>query len=143
LTFTNQAQSLNYSSIYLSKNLQKKRGSTIWTWKGDYINLGAGAELGIYRGSSGHRIVDPRLAMWMGMTVTYKDNFIIDYYPEKDQWWITGFNPAYQNVNVNELFVSIGLGFNDFDMYYAFKGRAERDFRWSFYDDLEMAILRF
>ena len=69
------------------------QGYTIWMWKGDYINLGAGAELGIYRGSSGIRTVDKGLAMQMGMTLHYRGRLIIDYYPEEEQWWITGFNP--------------------------------------------------
>ena len=53
-------------------------GYTIWAWKGDYVNLGAGAELCIYRGSSGHRTVDTSLTMWMGMIVSYNGEWIID-----------------------------------------------------------------
>ncbi len=116
-------------------------GYTIWAWKGDYINLGAGAELGIYRGSAGHRIVDTSLAMWMGMIVSYKNEEIINYFPNEDQWWITGFNPKYQNVDANDLFVTIGVGFNNSDMYYAFKRQWGGDSRWAFADYFKLAIL--
>lgn len=118
-------------------------GYTIWAWKGDYINLGAGAELGIYRGSSGHRTVDTSLAMWMAMIVSYNNEFIVEYFPAEHQWWITGFNPQYQNVNANDLLVTIGIGFNDSGLYYAFQNQWGGDPRWSFYDDLELAIIQF
>ena len=118
-------------------------GYTIWAWKGDYVNLGAGAELGIYRGSSGHRTVDTSLAMWMGMIVSYNGEWIIDYFPSEDQWWITGFNPKYQNVSASNLRVTIGVGFNSTGMYQAFKNTWGGDSRWSFYDYLNLAILQF
>ena len=120
-----------------------EQGYTIWAWKGDYINLGAGAELGIYRGSGGHRIVDTDLAMWMGMIVSYKDQTIINYFPNEDQWWITGFNPKYLNTNANDIFVTFGVGFSDSNMYYAFKSQWKDDSRWYFNDDLLLAILQF
>ena len=118
-------------------------GYTIWAWKGDYVNLGAGAELGIYRGSSGHRTVDTSLAMWMGMIVSYNGEWIIDYFPSEDQWWITGFNPKYQNVSASNLLVTIGVGFNSTGMYQAFKNTWGGDSRWSFCDCLNLAILQF
>ena len=118
-------------------------GYTIWAWKGDYVNLGAGAELGIYRGSSGHRTVDTSLAMWTGMIVSYNGECIIDYFPSEDQWWITGFNPKYQNVSASNLRVTIGVGFNSTGMYQAFKNTWGGDSRWSFYDYLNLAILQF
>ena len=58
-----------------------------------------------------------------------------------DQCWITGFNPKYQNVNANDLLVTIGVGFNSSNMYHAFKRQWGGDTRWSFYDYLELAIL--
>ena len=118
-------------------------GYTIWVWKGDYINLGAGAELGIYRGDSGHRVVDTSLAMTMGMHVYYKKKLIIEYFPDEAQWWITGFNPNYLNVNAYDLVATIGVTFNDYGMYYAFKGQWSDDFRWSFHDYQKLAIFHF
>lgn len=66
--------------------------------------------LGIYRGLSGHRTVDTSLAMWIGMIVSYNGEWIIDYFPSEDQWWITGFNPKYQNVSASNLRVTMELG---------------------------------
>ena len=119
-------------------------GYTIWAWKGDYVNLGAGAELGIYRGSSGHRTVDTSLAMWMGMVLNYNGEFIIEYFPTENQWWITGFNPKYQNVSASDLTATIGVRFNNSGMYYAFRNTyIGKDSRWTFYDYLNLAILQF
>ena len=118
-------------------------GYTVWAWKGDYINLGAGAEIGVYRGSSGHRTVDTSLAMQMAMIVSYRNEWIIEYFPSKVQWWITGFNPKYQNKNANGLLATIGVRFNEPGMYYAFKRQWGGDARWSFYDYLGLAILQF
>ena len=116
-------------------------GYTIWAWKGDYINLGAGAELGIYRGSSGHRTVDKSLAMYMAMLVSYKDDYIILHVPDSYQWWITGFNPKYQNVNANDLTALFGIVFHDSGMYQALKKQWGGDSRWAFFDILGIALL--
>lgn len=121
----------------------KGQGYTIWAWKGDYINLGAGAELGIYQGYSGHRTVDKSLAMWMSMIVSYNDECIITYFPADDQWWITGFNPKYQHVNAADLEVTIGVGFPSAGMYYAFKRSMDVDSGWYFVDFLWLAIFQF
>lgn len=58
------------------------RDYIFWAWKGDYLNLGAGAELGIYSNQSGvgghgsitcpfsdHWLVDTNLAMKMTLTL--------------------------------------------------------------------------
>ncbi|GKX28274.1 hypothetical protein SH1V18_07540 [Vallitalea longa] len=104
-----------------------KRDYVIWTWKGDYLNLGSGAELGIYSHDSGiasivdvtspiddHWLVDTSLAMPMTLTLKDKnDNIIADYNPGKDnpQWWITAFNPYEQNVNASNLTVTYTIDF--------------------------------
>lgn len=41
----------------------------LWMWKGDYLNLGAGAEIGIYTGGEPHWKVDKSLAMNMSMSL--------------------------------------------------------------------------
>lgn len=111
----------------------------VWAWKGDYINLGAGAELGIYKRylvdgkKTDHWVVDKSLAMSMGMILNYKkggkDNFIIDYWPTEKQWWITGFNPKYKGVNKNDLTVTFGINFKDQGMYDAFYNKFRKDKR--------------
>ncbi|WBW98149.1 RHS repeat-associated core domain-containing protein [Oceanirhabdus sp. W0125-5] len=83
----------------------KGKDLIFWAWKGDYINLGAGAELGIYRRleimgfSTPHWLVDQSLALPMSLTL--KDNggntIINNYKPNQNQWWITGFNPKFKD----------------------------------------------
>ena len=108
------------------------RGYTIWAWKGNYINLGAGAELGIYRGNYGHRTVDKSLAMQMYMTLKYKGRIIISYAPVERQWWITGFNPNYLNVLAYNLTATFTLRFNSSEMFNAFRSKYAFDNRWRF-----------
>lgn len=61
-----------------------ERNYIFWAWKGNYLNLGAGAELGIYSNQSGiagmvnvaspfdeHWLVDTSLAMDMSLSLMY------------------------------------------------------------------------
>lgn len=94
----------------------------LWAWKGDYLNLGAGAELGIYtRWRFGYDIwkVDKSLAMAMTLKLDYKGKTIIDWQSDS-HWWITGFNYNYQNVNRNDLYATFSVTFNNPDMNKAF-----------------------
>jgi hypothetical protein len=100
----------------------------IWAWKGDYINLGAGAELGIYYGGGPHWYVDKGLAMKMSLTLKYKGNTIISY--NSTTWWITGFNPKYTNLSASNLTATFTIWFNSSSMYYAF--RNSNPLGWTF-----------
>jgi hypothetical protein len=90
----------------------------IWVWKGDYINLGAGAELGIYYGGGPHWLVDTNLSMQMSMTLFYCGEEIISY--SQNTWWITGFNSNYLNVQANQLTVSYTIYFTNPGMFNSF-----------------------
>lgn len=110
----------------------------LWAWKGDYLNLGAGAEMGIYTKMVGvpfdHWLVDESLAMPMALTLDYKGKQIISYDPKKvdpqifdplrkstDKWWLTGFNPDYQDVKASELTPTYTVNFSkNKDMFTAF-----------------------
>ena len=97
-----------------------------WAWKGDYLNLGAGAEMGIYTRMvvigtpTEHWLVDQSLAMPMTLTLNYNGKQIISYGPKKDdpkdqntdKWWVTGFNPYYQNVQASELTATYTIDFS-------------------------------
>ena len=100
----------------------------IWAWKGDYINLGAGAELGSYTGGEPHWHVDKSLAMSMYVEVKYNGSTIISF--SDYTWWITGFNPNYQNMNASSLTAIFTIRLNDPGMYNAF--RASRPAGWTF-----------
>ena len=89
-----------------------------WAWKGDYVNLGAGAELGIYKRlvvngvSTEHWLVDStNLTFPMSLKLSYNGEDIIDYNPIDNQWWITGFNPEYKDVAAGELTATFTVDF--------------------------------
>jgi hypothetical protein len=115
----------------------------IWAWKGDYVNLGAGAELGIYKRmtvfgiDTPHWEVDKSRAMTMTLNLTdNKGNTIIDYAPTVKQWWITGFNPdpKYKNVNASDLKAIYTITFNTQTMYDDFYKTWGGDIRWTGWD---------
>ena len=103
-----------------------------WAWKGDYINLGAGAEMGIYYGGEPHWLVDKNLAQPMAMWLSYKGENIITYTNGGSQWWCTGFNPAYKNVNAGDLTATFSIRFTDPGMFTAFRGRWNGEPGWKF-----------
>ncbi|ORX45938.1 hypothetical protein BCR36DRAFT_585408 [Piromyces finnis] len=85
----------------------------LWAWKGDYINLGAGAELGIYKGGTSlesYWAVDKNLAMPMTLKVWKNSKQIIDW--TDTHWWITGFNPSYLNNDAKNLTVQFTVQFD-------------------------------
>ena len=83
----------------------------IWLWKGDYTNLGAGAEVGIYTRKKGfseatgldHWFVDRHYELPMIINLYHKNEIVFQYAPEETQWWPTGFNSAYQRVDQADL----------------------------------------
>ena len=90
----------------------------IWVWKGDYINFGAGAELGIYYGGGPLWLVDTSLAMPMSLSLSLNGNSIINH--QQTTWWITGFNSNYLNVQAENLTAIYTIYFRSPGMYNAF-----------------------
>ena len=133
----------------------------LWAWKGDYLNLGAGAEMGIYKQlkiagyDTPHWLVDTDLSMHMTLDLDYKNKTIISWDPKKDKnydwdkvWWVTGFNPYITNVKADDLTVTYSVTFNNQtmyeDFYYKFGVSPKtKDFRWSFNSDSNTAIFTF
>ena len=110
----------------------------IWLWKGDYINLGAGAEMGLYYGGGPQWYVDTDLACSMSMKLYYQGNEIIDY--SATTWWLTGFNPAYQNVMASDLTVAYTITFSNPGMLNAFRQKQDND--WVFNGQTATYIFR-
>ena len=105
----------------------------LWTWRGDYLNLGSGAEIGIYEkpidvpltGSKHWKAADFTLPMTLNLYNYYdKDDIenIFCWAPDEEQWWITGFNPDFGNPKVDDI---VSLGTIDFsgheDMFTSLK----------------------
>lgn len=116
---------------------------TIWMWKGDYYNLGAGCETGIYYGDEG----DFHLNSWEDSNLTMELSLygpngeeIFVYNPTDPQWWITGFNPdpRYQDYKADDLEVHGSIDFSaNPDMWEAFCEDLQGTYGWCF-DDEEM-----
>ncbi|MBE5969325.1 MAG: DUF4474 domain-containing protein [Lachnospiraceae bacterium] len=82
---------------------------TLWMWKGDYFNLGAGGETGIYYGEGAYKTAYTDSKLMMDITVTNTmGRKIMEYNPKETQWWITGFNPQFQDMKQEDL-LAIGL----------------------------------
>ena len=95
-----------------------------WAWKGDYINLGAGSELGLYRNGNGkdsHWEAAPESALPMTLTITHKTLGTIVKNYSSTTWWITAFNPKYKNVYATDLTTTYTVRFIDAGMYTAFE----------------------
>lgn len=126
----------------------------LWAWKGDYLNLGAGAEMGIYKQmtvagyDTPQWLVDQNLAMHMTLQLQYEGKTIVNWDPAKDKnydwdkvWWVTGFNPYYTNVNASDLKAIYSVTFNTETMYTDFynkfgdKNSDYYDSRWTGWND--------
>ncbi len=111
----------------------------LWAWKGNYINLGAGAELGIYYGGEPHWLVDKNLAQNMSMVLKYRGKKIISYC--KKTWWITGFNPKYLDAKASDLSVKFTVAFTKDSLYRSFKSAWRK--KWSCNDENRTIIYSF
>jgi len=116
----------------------------IWVWKGDYINLGAGAELGIYYGGGPHWKTGTAYALPMTLQLLDENgNSLVYWKPDEANWWITGFNPQRQCVDAATLTAIYTIDFfsapDMFENFYAEWYMA--DSRWTF--DIEKLIATF
>ncbi len=94
----------------------------IWSWKGDYTNLGAGAETGIYqvvRYDEGNNYIYAEInrdySADMSLELYYQDELLYNYSPDEEQWWITGFDPLVQNVRAEDLRAVTTIDFSSFE----------------------------
>ena len=115
----------------------------LWAWKGDYLNLGAGAEMGIYYGGEPHWLVDTNLTLNMDLFVEYNHRMIISFTPKEKYWWITGFNPYYQSPNIKMLKVTVRVRFDNPTMFMAFYNKHHRNTHWKFVPQWYTGVLEF
>ena len=119
----------------------------IWAWKGEYINLGAGAELGLYYGGGPHWKTGTDYAMPMTLQLSdtrnevYRQKFY--WAPSEKQWWITGFDPQHQDMKAKDLMAVYTIDFSErLDMYDSLKNKYSGiDGRWLFNDKKHIATL--
>lgn len=123
-TFTKMDKG-KYKFVYNGTNY------VLWAWKGDYLNLGPGAELGFYYQNklledakedlgAEHWIVGDTLPMTLSLYQRANENasFFSRYhwFPDEDQWWITGFVPDeyhYKKISENDLIHVSSVDFKD------------------------------
>ncbi|EHI97928.1 cell wall binding repeat-containing protein [Clostridium sp. DL-VIII] len=120
----------------------------IWMWKGDYLNLGAGGEVGIYDNEHSIPSVDiagintPSIDNIPGLYEPSKDNVlnmtlhasidgittIFDWDPGEPNWWITGWNPKFQNIAQENIVLSGTIDFSGYDdLWEEFYDEYEKD----------------
>ena len=114
----------------------------IWIWKGDYANLGAGNELGIYRRMKVCGISMPYWetasdkAMPISLSLSYANGGgEILSVPKQTAWWPNGFNPQVQNDNAADFTMRATVNFSNqpelWDGFYNTYRNDERNL-WSF-----------
>ena len=104
-----------------------------WGWRGDYLNIGAGSELGIYSRPKilhqdetklDHYFVDLKNSMNMELHLYNYENpnkISVNYSwkPTVLQWWVCGWNPEYAwNVDVQKLAVVSKVDMSEFKELY-------------------------
>ena len=105
----------------------------IWLWKGDYLNLGAGAEVGIYTGGGPHWHCGIFNQMFMKLNLFMGSKTIFRW--AQRTWWITGFNPQFRDVRSRNLTSSGTITFENKNMYFAFQRcRKSRNVAWKYND---------
>lgn len=122
----------------------------LWAWKGDYINLGAGAELGIYQRKTvlgfktGQWDSQPERAMPMTLRLSYTNGKnIFSYEPDENQWWINGFNAQKPNIQAVDVTMTVTVDFSDQkDLWENFEKKFNngKHTEWEFYDDYKARL---
>ena len=134
--------------IYKIEFMMNGETYIIWAWKGDYINLGAGAETGIYKkGIGNHYFTATGLSQKMQLSLkdTKNNNTIFDYNPTERQWWVNGFNPNRQGVQAKELESITVIQFSDSkedqDLFKALAKTMEGKKEWNIDEEKKTATL--
>ena len=134
--------------IYKKEFMMNGETYIIWAWKGDYINLGAGAETGIYKkGIGNHYFTATGLSQKMQLSLkdTKNNNTIFDYNPTERQWWVNGFNPNHQGVQAKELESITVIQFSDSkedqDLFKALAKTMEGKKEWNIDEEKKTATL--
>ena len=103
----------------------------LWVWRGDYLTLGSGAEMGLYKKNKNvHNAehwdaIDFTVPMTLNLYNYYDANnieHIFSWKPQNNQWWITGFNPNYQDIDVTKQMIIGTIDLSQYpNMYYSIK----------------------
>ena len=134
-----------------------------WVWRGDYMNLGPGAELGIYfrderndlylLGYEHWEIDSDDLTFPMGMKLAIRNMIgkysYYEYNPSEQQWWITSFvveRASVFTVGPDRIAATFWVDFTGREgMYNAFRTSPSYNINeyWTFNDNNHRATLTF
>lgn len=120
-------------------------GFTIWLWKGEYLNLGAGGECGFYQQNPllpEVRQINNDYRVPMTMVIDYGDGSEpIEYNPEDPTWWATSFNPNKQDVPLDDITIEYTIDFSQLDneVWEAFKNNDDARAKWEIIEDEKIA----
>jgi hypothetical protein len=123
---------------------------TFWVWKGDYMNLGAGAEIGFYvrdgvgaENGAWWSTVANADAPEMSVNLSGSHGTIASYEPDAAQAWVGAFDSRTQDARAASLTADYTITFDNDEMYTAFREDWGDDTRWGFTDETRTATLRF
>ncbi|MBO5017149.1 MAG: DUF4474 domain-containing protein [Bacteroidaceae bacterium] len=144
------ATSMNRMKLDFEAN---NKNYVIWAWKGNYLNLGAGSEVGFYTQNGTLEsvekftgleqwMVENELPMTLSLYNVNSSGLVIDSYyhwlPDEDQWWITGFVPNIYDYGVkeNELIQIASVDLSSFYDYSSHQNKVFEDLRDMYEDDV-------
>jgi hypothetical protein len=126
----------------------------LWAWKGDYINMGSGAEIGFYAQTGPLKDAGPQ---WNSVSNGYVPKMTMTLRGANDKkiasdnvnntkpnGWVGAWNPNEQNPNVSELKATMTVDFSDNPgMFDAFRSRDLRGGKdiWTYNSDARTATL--
>lgn len=121
----------------------------LWIWRGDYLNCGPGAEMGVYKKADilglHWNVIDFTLPMTLSLYDYYYGVFhpVFNWFPYNPQWWITGFNPneTYHGTEKQYMVGSVCFIGHD-DMYKTFKEKTKASdlSRFTVFDDKNKTV---
>lgn len=124
----------------------------LWAWKGDYLNLGAGAEIGFYSQDKDNKDFQwdaDQDGFMPKMTVNLRGpggTEIADFKPAEAQSWVGEWNPNMQHMRSEDLAAEMTVDFSeDPGMMVEFQNSLTGDDvdKWSFNRDTNTATLQF
>ena len=110
-----------------------KKHYVVWAWKANYLNLGAGCEVGLYHtfGSTKHYLFTQ--PMFKRLNMSYGTEVVNRWtYPKGLAWWITTFDSRRQDANASDIGVrcTAHLAALSEDARKAFKDEVTGDSKW-------------
>jgi RHS repeat-associated protein len=123
----------------------------IWAWVGNYPAVGDGGEVSVYSqnaplakaGPVWHADPGDRDLPLLSESVSDNGVLVASAAPSRPQPWVTSWNPAVQDRNVNDLQFTATVTFPNAGMYTAFRSSVAGDSIWSFPSGTHTAILSY